>query len=954
MKPVVNTDAQIKIKDYNVFRADRKIRDRGGALLYCHESIPITQTDTYDDDICEAIVLKSAPNDLIVACVYKPCNATDKSFTNLLFFLHKCINEMDEVDKCTKIIFGDLNFPDLWKVNFDSVVAKSNNEHKLLNFMNNNFLCQYVDVATRQGNILDLLISNSDRLVHHITSEKHEISDHNLVEILIPTGDILPSLPKPSYLNDIKFKGFRALNLFDADFTKISESLEKVNWEETWSSCPFEDFPKLLYNIVLEKCQEFSPSKTPTMEHRQTSYQRSYRTIQRKRRKLNGRLRCLQELNPSSPQIPKLQMKIRKFLDDLKHLSYSQQTKKEMKAIEKIKTKPRYFFSYAKKLSKTKHKISQLFKKDGTVITDRKLIADTLQDQFCSTFSDPSNPNKQIPASTLPSAYLSEFDPSTKDIIDAIDEINRNASSPDFSIPAIVLKNCKYALCKPLLLMWRRSLDTGVIPAFYKQQLVTPIYKKGSRSLPLNYRPVSLTAHEIKIFERIVRVKMVEFLEKNHLLKCNQHGFRKGRSCLTQLLKQYDDILMNMLNHDETDVIYVDFAKAFDKVDHDILIQKLKNIGVEGKLLNWLIDFLSDRNQVVVVDNTLSYIADVLSGVPQGTVLGPLLFLIFLNDLSDCINHCDLSCFADDTRIYKSISFSHDAILLQEDLLNLADWSTVNNMKLHDDKFVFINFHTRHKNFSLSNLPFYKENMCYTTKDGHILESSEYVTDLGVTFSEKLDWSSHISTIVKKAKQKAGWALNIFRDRSPLVMKTLYKSVVRSHLEYCCPLWTNLSLENLRDLESVQRSFTNKIICPPYVENYWDRLEYLQIMSLQRRRERYAILHIWKVLHEITSNDLGISFYESRRFGIMANVPPLNNNSNQKAKTLYDLSFAVIGPRLWNVIPKDIKDCDTLITFKCNLDKFLFETFPDHPPISGYAISNNNSILDWSISRNDY
>ena len=238
--------------------------------------------------------------------------------------------------------------------------------------------------------------------------------------------------------------------------------------------------------------------------------------------------------------------------------------------------------------------------------------------------------------------------------------------------------------------MWKYSLNTGAVPSFYKKQLITPVYKKGSRSLPPNYRPVSLTVHEVKILERIVRAKIINYLKTNSLLNCNQHGFRKGKSCLTQLLKQYDDILTNWLEGKETDVIYVDFAKAFDKVDHDILIQKLKNSGVEGKLLKWLIDFLSNRTQVVVVDDVVSYLAEVLSGVPQGTVLGPLLFLVYLNDLSNSINTCDFSCFADDTRIYKAISYVHETALLQEDLLHVSDWAVANNMKLHDNKFVYI------------------------------------------------------------------------------------------------------------------------------------------------------------------------------------------------------------------------------------------------------------------------
>ena len=154
---------------------------------------------------------------------------------------------------------------------------------------------------------------------------------------------------------------------------------------------------------------------------------------------------------------------------------------------------------------------------------------------------------------------------SLADMVAAIDDIDINASCPDFSIPAPVLKNCKHEVAVPLLIMWKHSLRLGKVPSFYKKQLITPIYKKGSRADPINYRPISLTAHEIKIFERIIRNKLSSYLDSNNFLSCSQHGFRKGKSCLTQLLKHYDDILSNILSGKEVDSIFLDFAKAFDR-----------------------------------------------------------------------------------------------------------------------------------------------------------------------------------------------------------------------------------------------------------------------------------------------------------------------------------------------------------------------------------------------------
>ena len=196
----------------------------------------------------------------------------------------------------------------------------------------------------------------------------------------------------------------------------------------------------------------------------------------------------------------------------------------------------------------------------------------------------------------------------------------------------------------------------------------------------------------IKIFERVIRKNLVDYLESNNLISHKQHGFRKGRSCLTQLLKHYDTILNNYLNNAETDVIYLDFAKAFDKVDHSLLLKKVKHIGIKGKVYNWIEQFLLWRTQTVVVDGHQSNASAVKSGVPQGTVLGPIIFLIYINELETAIEESIANYFADDTRISRVIDFCTDTELLQSDLNNVVEWSASNNMELHENKFEYLSF----------------------------------------------------------------------------------------------------------------------------------------------------------------------------------------------------------------------------------------------------------------------
>ena len=305
---------------------------------------------------------------------------------------------------------------------------------------------------------------------------------------------------------------------------------------------------------------------------------------------------------------------------------------------------------------------------------------------------------------------------------------------------------------------------------------------------------------------------------------------------MTQLVAHFDDILESMMQNADLDSIYLDYAKAFDKVDHALLIKKLERYGVHSKLVKWIKSFLEDRTQQVVVDGHMSELAIIISGVPQGTVLGPILFLVFINDINNCISSSTLRCFADDTRISKSIKGESDVKALQHDLDKVMQWSHKNNMTLHEDKFEYM-CHSATKSSLLHELPFAGENFQYTTSCGAILTPVRQLRDLGVTVSDDVSWTPHIISISSKARQKAAWVLSVFYTRSPTVMLTLYKSMVRSLLEFCSPLWNPVKITDIQELESVQKTFTSKIYgCKEL--NYWERLKKLSLMSLQRRRER--------------------------------------------------------------------------------------------------------------------
>lgn len=269
-------------------------------------------------------------------------------------------------------------------------------------------------------------------------------------------------------------------------------------------------------------------------------------------------------------------------------------------------------------------------------------------------------------------------------------------------------------------LFFEKSFASGKIPDIYKRQVIIPLHKKGTKTAPENYRPVSLTPHEIKIMERILRKIFTDHLEQNNLINVHQHGFRKNRSCCTQLISHVHHILSNAVVGNETDCLYLDYSKAFDKVDHRLLLMKLNMYGISNKYLDWIKNFLQNRTLTVFLNGVYSHSAPVKSGVPQGSVLAPLFFIIVTNDLPQNITNLGshILTFADDTKVASKVSSIYDVNLLQKDIESVLQWSTSNNMELNCSKFELLNHNFSQDNVGitlLKELPFFNTFNSYKT-----------------------------------------------------------------------------------------------------------------------------------------------------------------------------------------------------------------------------------------------
>ena len=612
---------------------------------------------------------------------------------------------------------------------------------------------------------------------------------------------------------------------------------------------------------------------------------------------------------------------------ELKRIHDEERESEEKNAVKCIKKNPKYFYQFVNSHCAKREAIATLKTESGEDIESDKDKADALANQYSSVFSKPAN---EIPfLDQNNNAEINEFQVTEEHLEAAVNQMNPNTSSGPDNFPSILLKHTISTTMKPLLTILRQIIASGHIPKILKSSIICPVYKPGKdRSKPSSYRPICLTSVIMRTFEKIIKSQLVQFFEENQLFNDSQHGFRQSRSCLSQLLNFYDEILRQMEDGSQVDVLYVDYEKCFDKIDHKILLAKLQSLGVRGRAFKFIKGFLTDRTFRVRVGEDLSDELIVISGIPQGTCLGPILMLIMNFDIDFHIKNGKVGSFADDSKVLNKLKSENDTCKMQQDIESLEKWTTVNNMKMNNDKFVLISYN---KNSQIDNT--------YKLGDGTIISEKCQTKDLGVIMSNDGTFTNHINNLVSNCKRTISMIFRTFKTRNDQVMLTLYRALVLSKIDYCSVLWCPSELSDLRKLEKVQSNFTLRMKCSKTdsgnKRDYWQRLNYLNLYSIQRRFERYAVIYVWKILHEIVHNP-GLEFKKEgqtqSRHGITCIVPKCTSK-------LREHSFLVRGPKLFNSLPKEVREFEfdktvqqkqAVDNFKKILDDYL-ALIPDEP-----------------------
>lgn len=428
-----------------------------------------------------------------------------------------------------------------------------------------------------------------------------------------------------------------------------------------------------------------------------------------------------------------------------------------------------------------------------------------------------------------------------QDVVLSLSQLVTGKTPGSDPMPVNIIKICRHELSFPLYLLYNRILQSRVIPSRWKTALVTPVHKKGDKNLANNYRPISITPIFSKVLEQFIHTAI--YTHVKDALSPSQHGFVPRRSTVTNLAVYTHDIARHLNDKHQIDSIYTDFSTAFDCIDHGLLLHKLKAYNISDQLMDILTNYLSSRYQSVVVNGKKSSPVEVTSGVVQGSKLGPLLFILYCNDIPHIFRSSSCLMYADDLKIYRPINTIYDCVQLQQDINYLREWCNVWKLNLNIPKCKVISFCNKKKpiifNYKLDNIQ---------------IDRCNHINDLGVIITDKLNYDKHINTITTKSYRSLGFIKrHCLKYFSLNTISRLYTTLVRPHVEYACTIWNPHQITQSNNIEKLQHRFV-KWVC--FKQNIpYHRVDYptlcgqLNLISLQSRRTISDISFILKILN---------------------------------------------------------------------------------------------------------
>ena len=883
--------------DYMAFHSMREPgRLGGGTSIYLHNRYVATHMPEISCNLdhieCVFIKIKLPQSTLVIgSCYRKPISSNASAFIN---DISRKISSLD--NEYMKILCGDWNF-DLLQMETDSVSAE---------FMDTMLSLGLVHTISKPTRITDSSVTLIDNIfisnnLHYSSGVlPYQVSDHFPIFALI--HDIHA---KQNTVDEIKY---RLIN--NSTLDNLAASLLNYSFDDILNSQDIDFCIEKLHNILLSEFYANCPVITK-------------RIFKRDKAKpwINGRIKHL--IRNREKSYLQYRQNLINFASFKRYRNYvtgqisfakKQYFSNLLYTIKKdMKKTWRIFNNLIKPGKQNKNNIIESLLINGCEVTDNTQISNAFNDHFSTVGRNISQSfeRNQHAVSSPPNVPNSFFFRaiSDDDVIKIIINLKNKSCNID-TYPAKVLKHLSYIISPILADIINKSLSRGYFPKILKIARVIPLHKDKSKNDVNNYRPISCLPLLSKIFERIVHNQLYSFLEKYNLISPDQYGFRKKRSTTDAIMDQLDFIYKNLDNGDIVISIFMDYSKAFDCLDHIILSNKLDANGIRGIAKQWFISYLSNRLQYVSVNNTNSSLSPITHGVPQGSILGPLLFLLFINDFPSVNRFFKTTLFADDSTLtckFDNKTNHHNIVQrLESELEPVYNWLVMNKIKINYDKSKFIVYSYR-KRYELGPLKFGNSQ----------LHSTDNTKFLGLIIDKNLNFKAHVASVSNKISKVVGVLYRLNKILSIDHLNSIYSALLVPHIMYCLEIWYG-SLQGNRDrIFKLQKKAVRAINLLPYNEHTHDAFKSMGVLKLDDLSKLMLSVFIFKQQNMVSQSDVH-SHYTRHRNNL---VVPFYNLSRTQTTWLYQSTL------LWGSVPDQIKDTDKIGIFKSRLKKFLLSSY---------------------------
>lgn len=907
----VTDNDNLPIPGYSNILKARKYKSGGGVGLYIKDEIALSykvRPDLEIDSISDSLFIQTINKNtksMIIGVIYKPPDIDVTKFT-------------ENLDKTLTIILKERR-PCYLLGDFNINLLKHNSHSPTNNFLNTLLAHGFFPLINKPTRIT----TDSITLIDNILTNVHDLQMNSGIWVVdisdhLPVFTILPKRNKTSMTKKIIQK--RSFTKENQD--KFKNLLQIQDWHSLNNIPNVNNMYSTFTHIIQKLYSKAFPIQTLRLKSTEIYRPWLTKAIRNSIRKKHSlyknyqKLRSIESHSAYKVYRNKLTTILRKaekmyYLHKLE--SVKQNCAKTWKILNSI-------------ISRTpKRETLEEIVHNNKTIRDPKQIANNFNSFFTNVGTNlatkiPSTKHKfteYLKPSILNSIFLKPVDELELQEVTRSLKNSYSKGHDDLSINTI--KNCCTQLSEPLCKIFNKSIQDGIVPDDLKIAKIIPIYKSDNRKTVSNYRPISVLPALSKILERLVYNRLLDFIDKNHILSDSQYGFRKRISTSMALIDLVDNISSSIAKNEYALGIFLDLAKAFDTVNHDILLEKLHRYGIRGIPYNWFKNYLSNRHQYVYLNNTKSDQLPITCGVPQGSILGPLLFLLYINDLNTISNQLTIVMFADDTNIFiNGKNLLKLTEIANNELDKINNWFSANLLSLNIKKTNYILF----GNKKLNDIPL--------AINKEIITRVYETKFLGILIQSTLKWDSHICLLKNKISKSIGIINKAKNILGTAHLKILYHSLIEPYLNYCSIVWGNPEKTTaLETLHKLQKRAIRLILYAEYRAHTKPLFSKLNILNIYDIIRTQILTFVYKSYNSLLPIKYSNYFTRPNEIHHYATRSAKNFSlyriTAQKSCRINTLASR--GPKYWNLLPIIVKTASPLSSFKSKLREHLISQY---------------------------